>query len=507
MDRVSGEAENFKDSPEEKVQVKKLSKAWEPHRQGSPITVNFGRKFSKWRNVEEGMPIIVQVKKESMGKKGPRLTAFPSLAGRFWVLIPRGNSVGVSARITGPERRRLKLLAQKLQPEDLGITVRTEAIGHEQEELERDLTRLMDAWKEIMEKAAAAAVAVERGEEAAVPVLLHREMGQTLTIIRDLFTEKVSRVVVDSAQSFQEVINYLQEVAPHLMNRVVLYSGKVPIFDKFNVESDLDKFFSERVKLPNGGYLVMQETEALVSIDVNGGTGMLGHSMKQREAILNVNLAAAKQIAHEIRLRDIGGIIVVDFIDMDNHEDEKLVYEEMRRAIQRDRSKVSISEISEYGLMEMTRKRVRPSVTYTIHSSCACCKGTGRVEALETTLSKIERAIRRVLADHPDVSSDASTWPQILLRVEPSMLEFLKSWKKKRIIQLGHSLRVWINLKLGMELSHGQFEVTEVPRTSSKKSSAGVPSASPSTISQQEAAVTASVLGKRMWSKRKRFFS
>lgn len=410
--------------------------------------------------------------------------------------------------MTGPERRRLKLLAQALQPQDLGITVRTEAIGHEQGELERDLTRLIDTWNEIMEKAAAAALTVERGEEAAVPVLLHREMGQTLTIIRDLFTEKISRLVVDSPQSHQEVINYLQEVAPHLISRVVLYTGKVPIFDTFNVEVDLERFSSERVKLPNGGYLVMQETEALVSIDVNGGTGMLGLTTKQREAILDVNLAAARQIASEVRLRDIGGIIVVDFIDMDNAEDERLVHEEMRKAIQRDRSKVSISEISEFGLMEMTRKRVRSSVTLTIHSTCSSCKGTGRVEALETTLSKIERAIRRLLAEHPELgelSSDASTWPQILLRVEPSMLDFLKSWKKKRIVQMGHSLKVWISLKAGMELTRGQFEVA-LRQNMTKRPSAGAPQES-QTSQQQEKAVTAPVLGKRVWPKRKRFFS
>jgi Ribonuclease G/E len=366
---------------------------------------------------------------------------------------------------------------------------------------------LIDTWKEIKEKATAAALAVERGEEAAVPVPLHREMGQTLTIIRDLFTEKISRLVVYSPQSHQEVINYLQEVAPHLISRVVLYTGKVPIFDKFNVEVDLERFSSERVKLPNGGYLVMQETEALVSVDVNGGTGMLGHSTKQREAILEVNLAAARQIASEIRLRDIGGIIVVDFIDMDNAEDERLVHEEMRKAIQRDRSKVSISEISDFGLMEMTRKRVRSSVTLTIHSTCSNCKGTGRVEALETTLSKIERAIRRLLAEHPEVvelSSDASTWPQVLLRVEPSMLEFLKSWKKKRIVQMGHSLKVWITLKVGMELTRGQFEVAL--RHNSKKASAEAPHGSQKSL-QQEKAVTAPVLGKRVWPKRKRFLS
>jgi Rne/Rng family ribonuclease len=156
-------------------------------------------------------------------------------------------------------------------------------------------------------------------------------MGQTLTTVRDFFTDKVQRLVVDSHQSYQEVMGYLQDVAPHLTSRVELYSGKVPIFDAFSIETELEKFSNNHVKLPNGGYLVMEETEALVSVDVNGGCGMLGHSTRERDAILDINLAAAQQIATEVQLRDIGGIIVVDFIDMDNANDKKLVYEEMRR--------------------------------------------------------------------------------------------------------------------------------------------------------------------------------
>ncbi|CAM6037068.1 unnamed protein product [Sphagnum compactum] len=467
-----------------------------------PITANFGRKFSKWRRVEEGMTIIVQVKKEAMGKKGPRLTAFPSLAGRFWVLVPRGKTVGVSSKITGPERRRLRLIAQDLQPLDFGITVRTEAMGHQREELEKDLTRLMDSWTEVMERAAAAALVVDEGEEGAVPVLLHREMGQTLTTVRDFFTDKVQRLVVDSPQSYQEVMTYLQDVAPHLTSRVELYSGKVPIFDAFNIEAELEKFSNKRVKLPNGGYLVMEETEALVSIDVNGGVGMLGHSTRQREAILEVNLAAARQIALELRLRDIGGIIVVDFIDMDNVSDENLVYEEMRKAIQRDRSKVFISEISELGLMEMTRKRVRPSVTLTINEPCSSCKGTGYVEALETILGKIERAVRRLLADGPKQRQvmGSDKWPHILLRTDPTMFEYLRAWKWKRITQLSNALKVWLTLKVAMELTHGQFQVLEQPQSASEKHT------SPESKFLHKA-VSTNTLGKRVLPKRRRHSS
>ncbi|OAE27962.1 hypothetical protein AXG93_319s1070 [Marchantia polymorpha subsp. ruderalis] len=440
-----------------------------------PITVNFGRKLKKWRKLEEGMQIIVQVKKEALGKKGPRLTAFPSLAGRFWVLVPRGRTVGVSRRITGPERRRLRGLAMELQPANFGLTVRTEALGHSREELERDLARLMETWKEILDLAASSAVAAEHETEGAVPVLLHRAMGQTLTIVRDFFNTKVHRMVIDSPQCFQEVTSYLQEVAPNLCDRVELYTGAQPIFDAYNLETEIDRFSNKRVNLPNGGYLILEETEALVSIDVNGGTGMLAQDISQGEAILEVNLAAARQIALEIRLRDIGGIIVVDFIDMDDQSHHRLVYDEMRKAIQRDRSTLNLSEISEFGLMEMTRKR----------------------------------ATRPKQAD----LLDSSKWPQFLLRVDPVMADYLRARKRKRITQLSAALKVWLTLKVALEFSSSYFQVLEQTRGSHERRANGTGhnranQQNQHQNQQNQGAVPASgVLSKRVWpSKRRRNF-
>uniref|UniRef100_A0A0R0L011 CBM20 domain-containing protein n=1 Tax=Glycine max TaxID=3847 RepID=A0A0R0L011_SOYBN len=271
---------------------------------------------NKWIQVRKGTKVIVQVVKEDLGTKGPTLTAYPKLRSRFWVLIACCDKIGVSKKISGVERTRLKVIAKTLQPEGFGLTLRTVAAGHSFEELQKDLERLLSTWKNIMEHAKSAALAADEGVEGAVPVILHRAMGQTLSVVQDYFNENVKKMVVDSPRTFHEVTNYLQEIAPDLCDRVELYDKKVPLFDEFNIEGEIDNILSKRVPLANGGSLIIEQTEALVSIDVNGGHGMLGHGNSQQQAILDVNLSAAKQIARELRLRDIGGIIVVDFIDM-----------------------------------------------------------------------------------------------------------------------------------------------------------------------------------------------
>ncbi|XP_022728019.1 ribonuclease E/G-like protein, chloroplastic isoform X2 [Durio zibethinus] len=352
---------------------------------------------NKWYHVRKGTKIIVQVVKEGLGTKAPTLTAYPKLRSRFWILRTRCDRIGVSRKISGVEHTRLKVIAKTLQPQGFGLTVRTVATGHSMEELQKDLDGLLSTWKSIAEHAKSAALAADEGVEGATPVLLHRAMGQTLSVVQDYFNDTVNKMVVDSPRTYYEVTNYLQDIAPDLCDRVELYDKRIPFFDDFNIEEEINNMLSKRVPLPNGGSLVIEQTEALVSIDVNGGHGMFGHGTSQEKATLDVNLAAAKQIARELRLRDIGGIIVVDFIDMVDDSNKRLVYEEVKKAVERDRSMVKVSELSKHGLMEITRKRVRPSVTFMISEPCTCCHGTGRVEALETSFSKIEQEICRLL--------------------------------------------------------------------------------------------------------------
>ncbi|XP_058747844.1 ribonuclease E/G-like protein, chloroplastic isoform X2 [Vicia villosa] len=423
---------------------------------------------NKWIQVRKGTKIVVQVAKEGLGTKGPTLTAFPKLKSRFWVLSTRCDKVGVSKKIFGVERTRLKVIAKTLQPEGFGLTVRTVAAGHSLEELQKDLERLLSTWKNIMEDAKTAALAADEGVEGAVPVLLHRAMGQTLSVVQDYFNENVKKMVVDSPRTFHEVTNYLQDIAPDLCDRVELYDKRAPLFDKYNIEGELDNILSKRVPLANGGSLIIEQTEALVSIDVNGGHGMLGHETSQQKAIIDVNLAAARQIARELRLRDIGGIIVVDFIDMTDEADKRLVYEEVKKAIERDRSIVNVSELSRHGLMEITRMRVRPSVTFMISEPCTCCHATGRVEALETSFSKIEQQICRILATmhRKGEPQKPKSWPKFLLRVDKSMCEYLTSGKKTKFGILSSSLKVWILLKVARGFTRGSFEIT--PHTEDK---------------------------------------
>ncbi|XP_057724474.1 ribonuclease E/G-like protein, chloroplastic isoform X1 [Arachis stenosperma] len=416
---------------------------------------------NKWIKVRKGTKIIVQVVKEGLGTKGPTLTAYPKLRSRFWVLIARCDKIGVSKKISGVERTRLKVIAKTLQPKGFGLTVRTVAAGHSLEELHKDLEGLLSTWKNIVEHAKSAALAADEGVEGAVPVILHRAMGQTLSVVQDYFNENVNRMVVDSPRTFHEVTNYLQEMAPDLCDRVELYDKKVPLFDEFNIEGEIDNILKKRVPLANGGSLIIEQTEALVSIDVNGGHGMFGHGTSQQKAILDVNLAAAKRIARELRLRDIGGIIVVDFIDMTDEANKRLVYEEVKKAVERDKSMVKVSELSRHGLMEITRKRVRPSVTFMISEPCACCHATGRVEALETSFSKIEQQICRFIATM-DIKADSispKSWPKFILRVDHHMCEYLTSGKKTRLATLSSSLKVWILLKVARGFTRGAFEV------------------------------------------------
>ncbi|KAJ4755127.1 Ribonuclease E/G-like protein [Rhynchospora pubera] len=418
-------------------------------------------KRNQWVNVKKGTKIIVQVVREGLGTKGPSLTPYPNLRSRFWVLKTQSDMIGVSKNISGDERTRLRVIANMLKPRGFGLTVRMVAAGHTLEELKKDLDGLLLTWKEITDHAKSAALASDEGVEGAVPVILHRAMGQTLSVVQDYFNEKVKSMIVDSPRTYHEVTRYLQEMAPELCERVELYDKRTPIFDEYKIEEEINGILSKRVVLPNGGSLVIEQTEALVSIDVNAGSAIFGEGTSADRATLDVNLLAAKQIARELRLRDIGGIIVVDFIKMSNNSSKWKVFDEMTKAVKQDRSTVRVYELSDLGLMEISRKRVRPSVSFMISDPCICCQATGRVEALEMSFMKIENEIRRLLAtstDRPD-PEDPKTWPKFRLRVDEHMNYYLTCGNSTKLAVLNVSLNVRISLKLMGTFPRGKFEL------------------------------------------------
>ncbi len=340
--------------------------------------------------LKRGQPLIVQVSKEPISTKGPRVTAQVSLAGRFLVYMPFASRVGVSRKIgVRAERQRLREQVQSVLPKDKGgVIVRTVGEDVTQETFTRELQTLIGQWDKINKK---------QKFVGSPPKLLHRETSLTRGIIRDLFSTKVDRLTVDSKQVYNEIVEYLRGIAPELIDRVQLYEDKVPLFDTEGVETEIRDLFKRRCDLPSGGYLIIEPTEALVSIDVNSGrfTG----KKDPEKTVTKTNMEAAKEIARQLRLRDVGGIVVCDFIDMETKANRDRVLQELRTHLGRDRARTKAYAVSDLGLIEMTRQRVRQSHFHAMTEPCPTCQGTGRVFTAETIVRRMERAVRRLASD------------------------------------------------------------------------------------------------------------
>jgi ribonuclease G len=354
--------------------------------------------------LKRGQDIIVQVSKEPISTKGPRVTAQVSLAGRFLVYMPDAERVGVSRKIGEREvRKRLRAQVEAVLPKNSGgVIVRTVGEDVTAETLERELTTLIGQWKRIKRKT----------HFVRAPSLIHRETSLTRGLMRDVFSTKVEQVTVDSKQVYNEILEYLKGIAPELIDRIKLYEEQVPLFDKANIEQELRDLFKRRCDLPSGGYLIIEQTEALVSVDVNSGryTG----KKDPEKTILKTNLEAAREVARQARLRDLGGILVCDFIDMETKANRDRVIQELRQHLSRDRARTKAFAVSELGLVEMTRQRVRQSHLQNMTEACPTCHGTGRVFTAETIARRVERSVRKaglegkkdpmVVRVHPDVA-------------------------------------------------------------------------------------------------------
>src|SRR5215217_1870981 len=350
--------------------------------------------------LKRGQELLVQVSKEPISTKGPRVTAQVSMAGRFLVYMPFASRVGVSRKIGDrEERKRLRALVEGMLPDDSGgVIVRTVGEDVTPETIERELTTLMNTWKRIKKKT----------HFVRPPALVHRETSLTRGLIRDIFSDKVERITVDSKQVYNEIIEYLKGIAPELAERIILYEDTTPLFDKAEVEAEIRDLFKRRCDLPSGGYLIIEPTEALVSIDVNSGryTG----KKDPEKTSLRTNV----EVARELRLRDVGGIIVCDFIDMDTQANRDKVLQELRTHLGRDRARTKAFAVSDLGLIEMTRQRVRQSHLQSMTMPCPTCNGTGRVFTPESIVRRMERSVRRIAVEgrrdnlvvrlHPEVA-------------------------------------------------------------------------------------------------------
>ena len=376
--------------------------------------------------VKRGETLLVQVIKEPIGTKGPRVTRQLSLAGRFLVLMPYASRVGVSRKIESREERsRLRQMLNDILPKDAGgVIVRTVGEDVTEDHFRREMDSLHQMWKKINRKATF----------VRAPALIQRETSLTRGIIRDLFSSKVDHLAVDAKELHNEILTYLDQVGPELKERVELWAGAQPLFDKYEIESEIRDLFKRRVDLPTGGYILIEHTEALVSVDVN--TGRYTGKKDPEKTILRTNLDAARELARQLRLRDIGGIIVVDFIDMETRGNRDKVLHELRAHLSRDRARTRAFAVSDLGLIEMTRQRVRPSLFQSQTMACPTCSGTGRVFQPETVVRRLERSLKRAAAENQGRRMTVRLHPEVALYLLEEEPHFLKTLTKQTGIDL-----------------------------------------------------------------------
>ena len=376
--------------------------------------------------------VLVQVSKESLGTKGARVTSFISIPGRYVVYMPQARHVGVSRRIRDErERDRLRAALRSLKLPPGGFILRTNAEGKGEEEFAHDVEFLSRLWSQIQ----------ARFEQAKSPAALHEEMDLTFRVVRDLFSPEVDEFVVDDRAAYDKCVGYVQALVPALEERVRLYTERAPIFDAFGIEKDIEKALRRRVWLKSGGYIVIDHTEALVSIDVNTGKYVGKRDFEQ--TVLKINLEAATEVMRQIRLRDLGGIIIIDFIDMEVLEHREQVYKAVKRALAEDKARTNVLEISELGLVEMTRKRVRQDLRALLSQSCPTCRGAGVVKSNETLATEIYRAIQAKAA----AEAPAAEGREIMVRVHPDVAGYLEGDGRADLERLQSGLEVKITVQ------------------------------------------------------------
>jgi ribonuclease G len=350
-----------------------------------PVTMEAPKPLPIEELIQEGQEILVQVAKDPMGTKGARVTSYVTLPGRYCVLMPNVEHVGISRRIENEEtREQLKLIANEIKPKGFGIIMRTASEDASAEEIRRDLEFLLLVWENIQRKK----------DKVSAPVLLYSDLDLVFRSIRDFMSHEVERLVIDSHDEFERLSEFVKSYFERLLDRIELYEGREPIFDAFAIEHDVSRALERKVWLKSGGYIIIDQTEAMTVIDVN--TGKFVGKENLEDTILKTNLEAVKETAYQIRLRNLGGIIIMDFIDMEKIENREKVCNALMEAMKKDRAKSTIYNISELGIIQMTRKRVRESLGRVLCGQCPYCEGKGFVKSARSVAYEIFRKLRKM---------------------------------------------------------------------------------------------------------------
>lgn len=394
--------------------------------------------------LREGEEILVQVVKDPFAEKGARLTSFVAIPGRYLVYFPNLQRIGVSRRIGDRrERNRLREMVRRFKSPHAGLIVRTAATEARALDLKREYEELEQVWEEVKAKA----------ERVDSPAVLYNEPSVALRVVRDELNESLAKVIVDNEECYNEINEYLSRLAPWFRYRVELYKGEVPIFEQSGVEAELEKLLQKRVWLKSGGFITIEQTEAMVVIDVN--TGRSAQEEDPEKLVLETNLEAAAEIARQIRLRDLAGLIIIDFIDMEDQKNVELVVTELRRQLANDRAKADFAKMSQFGLLEMTRERTRPGMMFLLSETCPTCNGSGRVRSRADVAMRIEQAIIRKL---PRLRGR-----RVRILTAPAITEFLTDEWYERLADFARRSELTIDVKSDYQCRPSEFKLLIEP--------------------------------------------
>ena len=396
--------------------------------------------FDPNKDLKIGDEITVQVIKEAYGGKGPRVTTDYSLPGSLLVLVSNANFIGISRKISDKyEKRRLRRIVKEFKPEGYGLILRTIAEGKDQSILQNDFNKLWETWCKMESTL----------KKKKSPVLLYEDFHTVDQVIRDLFTPDIKKVTVDNKNIYKRLHNYVKEISPSQIDRIQYHRKKGSVFDRYQIEDQINKTLQRRVWLKSGAHLVIEHTEAMVVIDVNSGR-FIGKKDHEQNS-LKINLEASREIARQLRLRDIGGLAVIDYIDLQEAVNRKKVHNELFEHLKRDRAKVSLSEFSNFGLLEMTRQRIRLSLMHTVKDECNSCNGSGWILSKDTLITKLENWLKRFRAKNND--------RRLVIKMNPEVVTYIKEVRKKLINGFMWENLMFITLEADNTISPGEFQI------------------------------------------------